>query len=95
MESQIQVKVSDAELKGVYANFMRVGHSQEEFCLDFFSIFPPMGAATARVITSPGHLRRMIAALTDNLKKYEDQFGEVRPAEEPPAPTIGFGTPAS
>jgi len=33
------------------------------------------------VILSPGHIKRVIAALEDNLRKYEEQFGPVRPAE--------------
>ena len=86
----IQIKVSDDALKGSYANMMVVTHTQEEFVLDFMNVVPPNGIVSARVITSPGHLKRIIAALTENLKKYESQHGEVKNAPSPINPEIGF-----
>jgi len=41
---------------------------------------------------SPGHLKRMIKALEENMKKYEDQFGEVETAKEPES-RLGFQPP--
>ena len=74
-QNQVQVKVTDEILKGVYANMVQVGHSAEEFILDFMNIFPPSGMVTARVIISPSHAKRVMLALQDNIKKYEQQFG--------------------
>ncbi len=90
---QIPIKASDEDVKGVYANGMTLWSSEEEFCLDFISAFPPVGALTARVITSPGHLKRMVDLLSNALKKYEAEHGEVVPAEEPETSKIGFGKP--
>ncbi|MEO8065453.1 MAG: DUF3467 domain-containing protein [Candidatus Doudnabacteria bacterium] len=77
----INIKIPDDVLKGSYANNMFVSHSKEEFVLDFINLafFPPpgQGIATAKVITSPGHFKRMAAAINDNLKKYEEQFGKI------------------
>jgi len=87
---QIQIKAGDAEIKGVYSNVMEVKHTREEFCLDFLNIIPPFGALTARVIVSPGHMKRMIKVLEENLKKYESGFGAIEEAEEPKKPNIGF-----
>ena len=78
---------------GVYANNLFVAHTREEFILDFMMVMPPVGSVTARVITSPGHMKRMVSALTENLKKYEDKFGKVAEAAEPAKPTMGFHTP--
>ncbi len=90
-QQQIQVKINDDVLKGVYANSMQVAHTQEEFMIDFMNLFPPQGMVNARVILSPGHLKRMIAALQDNLKKYEQQYGEVTVAQQPAGENeIGF-----
>ncbi|PIP31866.1 hypothetical protein COX24_01285 [bacterium (Candidatus Gribaldobacteria) CG23_combo_of_CG06-09_8_20_14_all_37_87_8] len=87
-EKQIQIKAKDEDLKGVYSNLMIVSHTKEEFCLDFVNTFnPPM--LTARVLTSPAHLKRMIKALEENMKRYEGQFGEVEAAKGPEA-SIGF-----
>jgi len=88
-KQKIQIKVSDEVLKGSYANAMIVNHTQEEFILDFLNVFPPNGIVNARVITSPGHFKRIISALQENLKKYEDKFGKVKTAEEPEK-NIGF-----
>ena len=74
---------------GVYANNMIVAHTKEEFIMDFFMAAPPSGAVTARIITSPGHIKRIISALQDNVRKYEQKFGKIAPAEEPKG-TIGF-----
>lgn len=79
----MNVKINDEELKGRYANLVRITHTREEFILDFINMVPPQGAVTARVITSPGHLKRLIRALGGNLKLYEDRFGQVQEAAEP------------
>lgn len=77
---KIEIKMLDSEMKGAYANLMKVTHSKEEFILDFANVFPPKGIVTARVITSPGHLKRIIKALEDNLRSYEKKFGKIEPA---------------
>lgn len=82
--SSIQVKLTDDVLGGVYSNSMQVTHTREEFVLDFMSIFPPAGKVNARVIISPGHMKRIILALEGNLRKYESQFGPIKQAPEPP-----------
>ena len=84
-KSGMNVKITDEELKGRYANLVRITHTREEFILDFINMVPPQGAVTARVITSPGHLKRLIRALSGNLKLYEERFGQVQEAAEPEA----------
>ncbi|OGP97058.1 MAG: hypothetical protein A2Z39_03115, partial [Deltaproteobacteria bacterium RBG_19FT_COMBO_46_9] len=54
---------------GVYANNMLVIHTKEEFIMDYMMVVPPNGAVTSRVIISPGHMKRIINALQDNVKK--------------------------
>lgn len=81
----LNVKIADEELKGRYANLVRITHTREEFILDYINMVPPQGAVTARVITSPGHLKRLIRALSDNLHLYEQKFGQVQEAAEPAA----------
>ena len=68
---------------GVYANNMVVGHTSEEFIMDFLMVAPPTGSVTARVIVSPGHIKRILNALKENVEKYEQKFGALRAAEEP------------
>ena len=79
---------------GVYANNMVVTHTKEEFILDFMMITPPVGSVTARVVISPGHMKRMVSALKLNLDKYESKFGKLTEAAEPSKPAIGFHPPS-
>ncbi len=87
-KKEVKIKVRDEDLKGVYSNLMVVSHTREEFCLDFVNTFnPPI--LTARVLTSPAHLKRMIKALEVNIKKYEEQFGVIGETQGPET-TLGF-----
>lgn len=79
---EVQVKVSDEVLKGVYSNNLVVGHSVGEFVMDFMTMFHPQGILSARVITSPNTAKRMLSALAKNIELYEKKFGEIKVAEE-------------
>jgi len=85
---ELSVKMPDDVLPGVYSNQMVVSHTRDEFLIDFINMFPPQPVVNARVIVSPGHLKRMIRALTDNLARYEKRFGPILEAEPPQADTI-------
>ena len=80
---EIQLTFPDHLRGGVYANNMSIAHTREEFVLDFLMVAPPAGSLTARVILSPGHAKRVAAALVENLRKYEETFGALHAAEEP------------
>jgi hypothetical protein len=84
---ELPVKLPDAVLPGVYSNQMMVQHTREEFVMDYINLFPPQGVVNARVIVSPGHLKRMIRALEENLARYEARFGPIIEAD-PPRPDV-------
>ena len=86
---EIKISFPEKVQGGVYANNMVVSHTKEEFILDFIMVAPPTGTVTARVIVSPGHMKRVLEALRDNLSKYEKSFGTIQIAEEPKG-KIGF-----
>jgi len=88
---QINIKITDEVMAGKYANMMQVAHTKEEFILDFMNVVPPQGILNSRVITSPGHMKRIVKALQDNLVKYEEKFGAIDEAEPPkgiPFPSV-------
>lgn len=85
-----QIQIKDGILGGEYANGMQVSHTKEEFLITFLNIIPPSGRVAGKIISSPGHIKRMIKALEDNLKKYEEKFGAVEEAENPKENKIGF-----
>ena len=68
---------------GVYSNHMAVSLTREEFIMDFLMVAPPSGAVTSRIIVSPGHMKRIVKMLQDNVAKYEERFGILQAAEEP------------
>ena len=88
-QQQIQIKAADNDLKGRYSNTMFVAHTKEEFILDFLLVSQPNGELVSRVVTSPGHIKRIYKAMAENIKIYEDKFGKIEEAEGP-EPEIGF-----
>jgi hypothetical protein len=87
-ENQIQIKFTDEKLKGEYSNVMQILHTKEEFVMDFLNVFPPTGTLNSRIIVSPGHFKRMVKAMDENLKKYEASFGAITESDAPQS--IGF-----
>ncbi len=87
-KKEIKIKLKEEDLKGLYSNLVQISHTREEFCLDFFNIFPPQGVLVARIIVSPSHLKRIIKALNESLEKYESKYGEVK--EEKEDSFVGF-----
>ena len=71
------IKIADNIPGAEYANAMQVNHNKDEFQIMFLNILGVSGRVTGKIITSPGHFKRMIAAMADNLKNYEEKFGEV------------------
>lgn len=82
-DKELKVRFPEDLMSGSYANHMVVLHTREEFIMDFILASPPAGNVTARVITSPGHMKRIIRALQDNMEKYEEKYGEIREAQPP------------
>jgi hypothetical protein len=64
-----------------------LGHTENEFVLDFAFIQPSNGRAKvrSRVVSSPRHTKRLLLALQKNLERYEERFGRIElcPDEEP------------
>lgn len=83
---RIEIKLPDDMAGGVYANNMVVTHTREEFVLDFLAVFhPKAGVVASRVVLSPGHLKRVVRALSENLARYEAQHGVLQEAKSPDA----------
>jgi hypothetical protein len=80
----VSIKIADDELKGRYSNLLRITHTREEFILDFINLVPPQGVVCARIVTSPGHMKRIVRALASNLARYEESHGAIEEAQEPP-----------
>jgi len=92
-EPQLQIKADEKELQGSYSNLVMIHHNAEEFTLNFIYVFPnaPQGKLMSSIIVSPAHAKRLLRALSENLGRYESQFGPI--PEGPagtPEPKVGF-----
>lgn len=76
-EKQVQVKMTDEVMKGVFANVCQIGHTAEEFVMDFMNLLGEGSIVTARVVITPGHAKRFAEALNTNVKAYEDKYGAI------------------
>lgn len=78
--AEFKLQFDEEAAQGRYANLAVVAHSSSEFVIDFAKVLPgfqnPM--VHTRIIMSPEHLKRLVAALEDNLKKYEQRYGEIK-----------------
>jgi hypothetical protein len=73
-QNQIQVELTDEIAQGTYANLAIIVHSSSEFILDFIRIVPGTQKAKvkSRIILTPDNARRLLLALQDNVRKYEE-----------------------
>jgi len=78
---QLQVTMDDETAQGAYVNMASISFTETEFVLDFMFVQPqqPRAKVRSRVITSPRHLKRLIAAMQDGLQRYEQRYGTVEP----------------
>ena len=90
-EVKVEIQLDEETAQGVYSNLAVVNHTDSEFTLDFIFVQPqaPRAKVRSRVITSPKHLKRLILALEENLRKYEEQFGAVDILPKGDQPQLG------
>jgi len=93
---QINIELGDKEAEGIYANLAMIIHSPTEIIVDFARIMPrmPKARVLSRIIMTPMHAKILHKALTDNIKKFEEQYGEIKMHGAPgqTSKTIGFQT---
>jgi len=85
-KKQLQIEIDDATAQGLYSNLAFITHSEQEFVMDFMFMSPQQQKAKvrSRIITSPKHAKRLMAALMDNIRKYEARFGAIPGDSSPP-----------
>ena len=90
--NQINIELTEEIADGIYSNLAIISHSQSEFIVDFVRILPGVNKAKvkSRIILTPQHAKRLSKALADNVRKFEQQHGEIKDYEQPPIP-MNFG----
>ncbi|GHT43863.1 hypothetical protein FACS189438_1880 [Bacteroidia bacterium] len=76
--SEIQVELPDDIAQGTYANLAVVAHSSSDFIIDFIRVLPglPKAKVQSRIILTPDNAKRLLYALEDNIRKF-DEMGSV------------------
>jgi hypothetical protein len=92
-QSQINIELTEEIAEGEYANLAMIAHSHSEFVLDFIRLMPglPKAKVKARVVITPEHAKRFLAALEENIQKYEQSFGGIKQTQEAPSFPLNFG----
>ena len=91
-QQKIQVELKEPESEGIYANLAMIVHSPSEIILDFARLMPgvPKARVYSRIIMTPQHAKSLLRTLEENLKKYEENFGEIKVQGLPNQKNIGF-----
>ena len=82
----LQIELTPDKAQGEYANFAIITHSSSEFIVDFARMLPglPKAQVRSRVILAPEHAKRLLAALQENIVRYEREYGPIKiPNQEP------------
>ena len=89
---QINIELDEKIAEGIYSNLAIINHSVSEFVVDFVSIMPgtPKSNVKSRIILTPQHAKRLLKALGENVKRFENSHGEIKDYEQPPIP-LNFG----
>lgn len=96
-QNQLNIELSEEIAEGIYSNLAIISHSHSEFVLDFIRLMPnvPKAKVKSRIVLTPQHAKRLLKALSDNVVKYENQFGVIHDPEPPMIPPMSFNTPTA
>ncbi len=79
-KAPLNIEIGPEQSEGIYANGVGIHHTPSEFILDFLRVLP--GAQKAKVFTriimTPQNVILLRNALDDNIKKYEERFGNIK-----------------
>jgi hypothetical protein len=92
-QGQLQIDLPQDMVQGVYSNFAIISHSSSEFVVDFASLLPGIQKAQvrSRVVLAPEHAKRLLAALQENVMRYENEFGKIELPNQAPRTIAPFG----
>jgi len=93
IEKELQVDLGD--VAPVFSNSANIAHKDDEFTFTFMHLYPipgqpPKGFVKAVVSLTPQHAKRFLNALEDNIRKYEQTFGEIKLIEEKEKPKVTY-----
>ena len=95
-QNQLNIELSEEVADGIYSNLAIITHSASEFVVDFVRVMPgvPKAKVKARIVLTPQHAKRLLAALNDNIGKFEAVHGTIKQTEGVGIP-MNFGGPTA
>ncbi len=78
--SQRQINIElPPDLEAIYTNFAMIGHTPSEVIIDFVRLLPgnPRAKVQVRVLMTPMNAKLLLNALSENLERFEAQFGPI------------------
>ena len=94
--TEINIELPEDIAEGIYSNLAIITHSHSEFVLDFVRIVPNVAQAKvkSRIILTPQHAKRLMAAMNDNIRRYEEAYGTIQDTNSGGTPfPMNFNTP--
>jgi hypothetical protein len=78
-KGQLEIELPEDEASGTYSNLVMISHSASEFILDFISVMPgvPKAKVVKRMVLTPDHAKRLVNALSENIKRFEEENGAI------------------
>jgi hypothetical protein len=94
-QQQINIELGEKEAEGAYSNLVIISHSPAEFIFDFTRILPgiPKAKVHSRIIMTPQHSKLFLAALKENIERFEKQYGEIATNAQFNDNAFGFQVP--
>ncbi len=94
--NQLNIELSEEMAEGLYSNLAIITHSNAEFVIDFVNVMPgsPKAKVKSRIVLTPQHAKRLLKALADNVKKFEQVNGVIKDLEPVSIP-MNFGGPTA
>lgn len=91
-QQQLEIDLSREVAQGTYANLAIIAHSTSEFIVDFVRLMPGVQKpeVKSRIILTPENTKRLMLALQDNIRKFEQDNGIIRLAGNEPEFPIGL-----
>lgn len=85
-QRKIQVEMPK-DPSGTYANTVMISHNKYEVFFDFIQVMPHDARARVqqRIVMTPTHAKMFLQALEENVRRYEDKFGDVEVPQRPPS----------
>ena len=95
--NQLNIELSEEIADGIYSNLAIITHSNSEFVIDFIRVMPgvPKAKVKSRIVLTPQHAKRLLAALKDNISKFEAANGYIENSNEGNNIPLNFGGPTA